>query len=256
MILLLDLGNSRGKWVCKKSGQEVTSGVFPINPANNFLAHFLGFLKGLPELPKTLLVSSVLGKQFNASFAQSVTRHFALEIYFVRVERHFLGVSAGYQNLQNLGVDRWLAMLAVFNHAQYGKQSSAIISAGTAMTVDYVDRSGEHVGGLILPGLYLMYSALGDKINNLDGKLAADDRLLPRNWKPGDDTLDCINNGFSALLKAFLVEIADPQDHSVENIIITGGNAQVLHKFIPRAVFTKNLVLEGLNLYAHTKGLN
>jgi type III pantothenate kinase len=61
---------------------------------------------------------------------------------------------------EQVGIDRLLNAVAA-NTRRHGK-AAAIVDAGSAVTVDYVDRSGVFRGGAIFPGLRLMAKALHD----------------------------------------------------------------------------------------------
>ena len=56
-----------------------------------------------------------------------------------------------------MGADRWHAMLAGWVRC---KASFAVVDAGSAVTVDYVNAGGRHLGGYILPGLQMMRRSL------------------------------------------------------------------------------------------------
>jgi len=67
------------------------------------------------------------------------------------------GVSNGYRNPGQLGVDRWCALLAA---RALTPGAAVVVMAGTATTVDALDAAGHFRGGLILPGQQLMLRAL------------------------------------------------------------------------------------------------
>lgn len=56
-----------------------------------------------------------------------------------------------------VGADRLLAALAAFDRSQ---EACVVIDAGTAVTVDFVDRMGVFQGGVIAPGLGAMLEAM------------------------------------------------------------------------------------------------
>jgi type III pantothenate kinase len=67
------------------------------------------------------------------------------------------GIVSGYRDPGQIGVDRLLAMVAVrARHAG----TFCVVDAGTAVTIDVVDASGVHAGGVILPGIDLARAAL------------------------------------------------------------------------------------------------
>jgi type III pantothenate kinase len=64
----------------------------------------------------------------------------------------------GYRDPGQLGADRWHAMLAA--RAAHPGRALVIVNAGTATTVDCVDAGGRFVGGVIAPGVALMFESL------------------------------------------------------------------------------------------------
>ncbi len=246
----MDLGNTRLKWGYKSEKGDWANGAFSLNPQVAFeseLNHLLMLNK-----PSMVLISSVVSRDVNAVIKGCVQDKFGVELHFIKAEREFLGVTAAYQNLDNLGVDRWLALLVAHNSSLGSK---IILSAGTALTVDYLCGIGKHLGGLILPGFASMQEALFKKAGNIDQNALT----LPQNWRPGCDTLDCIENGFSALFSSLFKEVINPKNELVEKldtakIIITGGNADLIQHFVPQAFLHKYIVLEGMWLYANEKG--
>jgi type III pantothenate kinase len=62
-----------------------------------------------------------------------------------------------YPDPSRLGVDRWLVMLGALG---LGNGGALIVDAGTAVTYDLLLPGGDHLGGLILPGIEMMRVAL------------------------------------------------------------------------------------------------
>ncbi len=56
----------------------------------------------------------------------------------------------------DLGIDRWLQVLAVATQAH---ENYCVISCGTALTIDLA-QGQQHLGGFILPNLYLQRYSL------------------------------------------------------------------------------------------------
>ena len=80
----------------------------------------------------------------------------AIEIEFsdvtvVRSLSHFGSLTIAYKEPLDLGSDRFLAMLGAIKH--FSNRNLLIIDVGSAITIDIINDSGEHQGGLIMPGL-------------------------------------------------------------------------------------------------------
>ena len=74
-------------------------------------------------------------------------------------------VRNGYEDIAQLGVDRWAAIVGAYTH--FGS-AVCIVDAGTAVTVDLVRDGGRHLGGLIVPGLQLMRSSLEQDTEDIE----------------------------------------------------------------------------------------
>jgi type III pantothenate kinase len=152
MKLLVDIGNSRVKWA--------------FGTADHFVAHgdaLLGDSSGLrpllesPWVPDAIRIANVAGPEAGARLAASLEERFGITPVFASSIATGAGVRNGYTVAAQLGVDRWLAMCAAFANSRV---PLCVADAGTATTIDIVAGNGDHQGGLILPGIELMQSAL------------------------------------------------------------------------------------------------
>lgn len=126
-----------------------------------------------------------------------------------------------------LGIDRALAVLG--GGILFG-WPILVIDAGTALTFTGGDRDQCLVGGAILPGLGLQFSALAQKTAALPQINFP--QYLPQRW--ARDTPGAIQSG---IIYAILAGIRDfvatwLQDFPQSHIIITGGDAQILLKLL------------------------
>lgn len=126
-----------------------------------------------------------------------------------------------YAEPMRLGVDRFLAMLAVL---QRGDGPWLIVSVGSAMTVDLLDVDGRHHGGLIAPTPTHMREALAQRFPVLD---------LPVGHTVdfADDTNDAIASGTAAAALG-LIEHSLRTAHARlgvrPTLLLTGGAAETL----------------------------
>ncbi|KAF7275239.1 hypothetical protein GWI33_012052, partial [Rhynchophorus ferrugineus] len=99
-------------------------------------------------------ISSVLDEATNLRIRQ-ILSHLNAPVYFAKVHAEYARLITGYDIPQQLGIDRWLQVLAMTRQpAQY-----CIIGCGTALTIDLLDEY-KHLGGYILPSLYLQRDSL------------------------------------------------------------------------------------------------
>ncbi|HXR51416.1 MAG TPA: type III pantothenate kinase, partial [Steroidobacteraceae bacterium] len=143
--LLLDAGNSRIKWALVREGR-----LGPLQAAEVGDADALGeWLERAPEIER-VLASSVAGPEVERALGNALRRGGAPAAEFMQSSARAAGVSNGYRNPQQLGVDRWVGAVAAWNLAGCYRTVCAI-SIGTALTIDVVDHDGVHRGGLIAP---------------------------------------------------------------------------------------------------------
>tara|TARA_R110001592_G_C13182547_1_gene751102 strand:+ start:5276 stop:6016 length:741 start_codon:yes stop_codon:yes gene_type:complete len=237
VILLVDIGNTRIKWRCLNSKHEKICG-------GGFLSKLatLEFLKDLLQVYsiKSMYLSNV-GQETVLTIFKEYSEKNEIKLNLVESQKSMCGLMFAYQEIERLGVDRCLAMIGA-----YDKRSVMVVDAGSAITVDYVNVKGEHVGGYILPGYEMSRSALLGKTAKVGvmASLGSDE--------PGTNTESCVNNGFAMLYKSFLdgcMVFAKKID--VNRFVLTGGDAQ---KFAPLSSeyieCYENLVLDGLQKYS------
>lgn len=151
-------------------------------------------------------------------------------------------VKCAYPQFQNLGIDRWLGVVAC--HYLYPNRHCVVVDSGTASKVDVVTKSGEHLGGWILPGLDMMIDSL---VSNTQKVFSDSESLfLP---ELGTNTPNAVKNGaLIATLGAVEAGIAQLDcDGDEIQVIFAGGYGELLQlHFAKPSVFIDDLVLKGL----------
>jgi type III pantothenate kinase len=154
-MLLIDIGNSR-----IKAGFLNAVGIQLLPPCawreQQLDTAWSGLLPGLARVDR-VVVSNVGGATIADSLIQWLAEHWQVTPHFARVLPDFGGMRTRYEYPEKLGIDRWLAALAGF---RMSKRAVCVVDAGTALTADVVNARGEHLGGLIAPGLALMARSL------------------------------------------------------------------------------------------------
>ena len=273
MKLLLDVGNSRVKWAFVSAGVWVAHGEAAHEDEANLRPLFAA-----RHAPDDIRLANVAGASTGLRLAARLEESFQVVPIFARSARQGAGVENGYADAAQLGVDRWLAICAAYHRYQ---AAVCVVDAGTATTIDVVSASGEHRGGLILPGLRLMESALMRGTSDLAQHRAASDRRtegqIPTGT-PGDpeapvltlghDTAAAIRYGAlqatTSLVWTCLEEFSG-RGSSVTNfptVLVTGGAASLLEAALVKKAGVRGplapsgiriehrpqLVLEGLAL--------
>jgi type III pantothenate kinase len=102
-------------------------------------------------------VANVGGAVIAAAFSRYCHDHWQRAPEFLVAERTAFGLSNGYRQPAQLGIDRWLALLGAFS---LGDSPACVVDCGSALTIDLLADQGRHLGGVILPGLGMMRHAL------------------------------------------------------------------------------------------------
>ena len=158
-----------------------------------------------------------------------------------RTAPRFGALRNAYDEPAQLGVDRWLAMIAAWQHS---KGAFAVADCGSALTVDLVAADGRHLGGYIGPGYQALLAALDAETA---GVRAAPS--VPEGTRPGCATGPAARSG-ALLMLAGIVERA--RNHLPEKgapLYLTGGDAPMLLPCLEKGdsvVVKEGLVLDGL----------
>jgi len=259
MTLTIDIGNTRVKWVLFQDEAVIDNGVFGYT-LDTFKDCFIRAAISLEGAE--LVISNVAGNKIEESLTGILETSGCKNYMYVQTQIEQCGVTNAYSDFSRLGVDRWLAMIAGFNHEKRAEgESVCIIDCGTAMTLDIVDGGGHHLGGLITPGYRLMRSVLIQKTNNIKGIDTNPDVASMGLAKTTDDA---VRQGCVQLLVGGLSDMLSRYSENKKNemcCIVTGGDADwVTNLLRVEAMHEPMLVNLGLchvfraSLKAETKG--
>ena len=155
MILVIDVGNTRLKWAWLTSTGLSDQQAVVHRDAKPGIWTTAPFESG--QRPSRVLVSNVAGPVMAKMLTRLTKKMFRVDIEFVTAAREFHGLTSGYLDPSLLGADRWLALIGAWTRV---RTALCVVDAGTAVKVDSVDSSGQHLGGLIAPGIHMMREAL------------------------------------------------------------------------------------------------
>ncbi len=232
MILCLDAGNSR-----LKCGLFDGSG-WRMQGAVNYQA-FDDLIGELPEKPTSILACNVAGEAVRLRI-KALANSLAIPLDWFISSATSCGVTNSYDAPEQLGADRWAALIGA---RALHSGPSVVAMAGTATTIDILDGNGVFRGGLILPGLALMRTALAHNTADLPNA-TGQFRSQPTNT---DDAI--ISGAIHATLGAIERLLATLGDDRL--CLLSGGAAAELapHLGVPHRLIN-NLVLEGLARYS------
>lgn len=252
MNLLVDIGNSRIKWLLHDSdnNQFYAAGATLYNKVDLqilFDEHW-GDLK----IPSKVLVANVAGLPIEENLNAWVTKIWQLKTEYAQTGISSHGVHNAYSDPSELGVDRWMSMIAAWHKFQSHKKAICIIDCGTATTMDGISKTGQHIGGVIFPGYTLMQKAL---IQNTSGINVTTTRKTIPSDTFYNTTKQGINSGCALATIATIDKLAElMKEHYGEQTIhlITGGNAQFfIDQLRDKFEYEPDLVLHGLAIFAN-----
>ena len=171
-------------------------------------------------------------------------------LHFAQVQRTWKGLRNGYCQPHQLGIDRWLAMIA--GYVEFPRKALLIVDAGSALTLDAVNAQGEHLGGYIVAGAARLAGALHD-IPTL-AEYAEEERFSePQKHYShshfGQSTAECLDFGLQMMLCAFIERSLDALRTSAK-VLLCGGDAPWLQAGLSIPVHHHpHLVLQGLYEY-------
>ena len=155
------------------------------------------------------------------------------------------GIRSGYRNPAQLGVDRLLAMVAARARCS---GPLCVVDAGSAVTVDFVDAEGQHLGGFILPGQRLARECL------LARTSIPDQAEVERGARLGRDTATAVAMGALQAVAGIIERFVCGRDALFAHgatVFLGGGDAGDLAPLMPvPCEQVEHLVLSGLAVVA------
>ena len=255
MHLLFEIGNSRVKWAsCEERSLIDAAHASLSEDWQSRLNHWLDERAdaGVATWQKVYW-ASVSGEGVNARLQSLIQSRLGCELNRIVAQAELLGLRNGYDDFAQLGVDRWLAMLAAWSQ-QSGEKNGplCVVDAGTATTIDLIDPQGQHLGGLILPGFQLAQNMLEKQTAKIGLSEAPDKANFPF-W--ATNTREAVTGGIRHATLALIEKALNSQDQEI-SLILTGGGAPALldlatdrlARSTTHVTIRPNLVLEGLAL--------
>lgn len=238
MKLMFDCGNSRLKWMSVAHGGDIVARGVASGSLDVAIAELARSVTGVDAVHAAV----VSGAHASAALAEAVSRAFGLQATFSASLPSFRGLRNGYDIPGSLGVDRWLAMIGA---RLLCGGPIIVVDAGTAMTIDVVTDSGEHLGGYVVPGLQAQCLSLSERSSAIG---VVDAQKPDRAW--GRRTSDGVANGVAGSLAA-LVDSSQRELHRLTgrygNVVLSGGDARTLSRLLTASHFVdEDLVFRGL----------
>ena len=237
--LLIDLGNTNLKWALFQSPELTPAGRLHYRGLD--LPRALDMLWACLPAPAGVFVASVGNVAIKQKIADWVRDRWEQALVEVRSSKQSCGVVNAYVDPGRLGVDRWLCLIAVHRQTRV---PACIVDCGSAVTIDGLDADGQHLGGLILPGLDMMRDAL---LRNTQIRVAAPSRSLDLLARDTESAVAAGGVFACAGLVELVVRRIALQCDRVPEIVLTGGDGTKLQSVLDReARYEPDLVLQGL----------
>src|ERR1700682_402707 len=224
MILVIDVGNTRLKWAWLTSTGLWDQQAIVHREAKPGIWTAALFESG--QRPIRVLVSNVAGPAMAKTLTQLSKKMFHVNVEFITAAQEYHGLTNGYLDPSLLGADRWLALIGAWTLA---RSALCVVDAGTAVKVDSVDSNGQHLGGLIAPGIHMMREALLSNTSDI-AKAAFNSTASLAGVLP-NTTITAVSRGAVFALAGMAdraAEVIEQSTGSTPKLFITGGDASMI----------------------------
>jgi type III pantothenate kinase len=235
-IVAIDAGNSRIKWGLHDGRAWLDKGIL----ATADVAWLSDAAEEWPANSRIVL-SNVAGASVGERIVTALAGRHA-NVVKLRASAEACGVRNAYERPEQLGADRWAALIGARGQVD---GACLVICAGTATTIDWLDARGEFRGGVILPGFDLMRTSLAQNTAQLplaEGLYC----VTPRNTADAIVS-GCLHAQAGAIDRMYSFIEAEPG----AVCLLTGGSAAGLAPHLhPPVRLVDGLILDGLVRFA------
>ena len=170
---------------------------------------------------------------------QSNLRHFILLNTNTRVP-----IMNAYTTPATLGADRLATVVAA--HALNPEKNSLVVSAGTCITYNFIQKNKAYRGGAISPGLHMRLKAMRQFTDNLP-EVSAEGELILLGYDTATGMRSGAIFGMAAEIDGMVARFE--AQYPDFNAILTGGDAPLFADKLKSKIFADpDLLLTGLNL--------
>jgi len=239
--LLIDLGNSRVKWGTSKNDDWFEGQPFENNGTQT------DFSAWRDLKPASIYVSNSSGDSCYQTLCDWCLGIWSVFPQTLEAQIEQAGIKNGYRDPNQLGVDRWLAMIAA---RQIYSSAFVVVDCGTAVTVDSVSKNGQFLGGVISIGSGTMISALKAKAPHLSSGAMNYSGVLNL------DTQNAIDSGAFIFVAGGIERALKEVESTLGSgfsVVMTGGSAPAIAPLIDWSVDVQpDLVLRGIQVVIAT----
>jgi type III pantothenate kinase len=242
MILLVDVGNTRIKWVGSDEG-----GLGKVGTAIHArrIEDLLDELWSQEPVPMQVWVASVAGPALDTQLAAWLQRRWNLTPRYLIPEAAQCGVRNGYLYPERLGADRWAGVIAA--RQAVPDRAVCVVDCGSAITIDALDSNGLYRGGVILPGIAMMRRSLSRDTGLLPSVTRDELSVFGRDTETGIAAGTLL--GAAGMIEHLFARMA--RELSGLELILTGGDASLVGAHLSSSfTLEPDLVLFGLHKVA------
>jgi type III pantothenate kinase len=242
MNLLIDSGNSFIKWVLAND----ESSIIESSCSSKEVLSLHNIWKSY-DAPARVIVSNVAGESIASEIKKVVNTLWHLDAEFLVSSQSCCGLTNSYHKPEQLGIDRWMAMVAAYHMSQ---SPVIVIDCGTAITIDLVNEKGFFLGGVIMPGINTAFQSLSadtDAVEDIKDTVAVVSVTT-------QSTEAAVQAGVLFGLAGGIEKVVKEQVFMIETeacIYITGGDAARVTPLLKTSTILQvDLVLQGLRVFA------
>jgi type III pantothenate kinase len=229
---VIDIGNTRVKLGSFEKGKLVSVSYFEAEPVRNFYQNLTQ-----PSLGNCILSSVTPVPDHVVNYIRGKSRTFVL-----LSDKTPLPIKNKYKTPDTLGNDR--LALAVGARYLYPEKPCLVISAGTCITYNLIDKKGNFLGGAISPGLQMRFRAMHEFTAKLP-LISPPEKVNPIGGNTEEAMSAGVIHGIAGEIERFTA--LAKQQYADICIILSGGDSQYLaDKIETEADVVADLALFGL----------
>ena len=248
MLLTIDIGNT-----------SISLGVFKENTLINKSS--FSYIKNMPveyftKIFKVILknkditecaISSVVD-ELTDIVSKSIEKIYNIKPFVINFDTNFGDMKISSRHPEKIGMDRISNACAV--KKLYASKPAIVVDIGTATTFDIINKKGNFIGGIIIPGLNTQLKSLADNTSKLPSIDLNDIKKVTKiiNTDTQKAILSGVVKGHAHAIEG-LLEDCKKELKCKPIVIATGGNAKLVSKYAKENLFDEinsNLTLEGL----------
>lgn len=226
-LLFLDCGNSQAKWAWVANSEILATFHVPYT----HLSLLSKFSRNCANISQAY-GSAVCDKKNVKRVSQSVS----VPVKWFYSEKTACGIYNHYLNIKEHGSDRWFNAIGARHFTSSG---CLIVSCGTAVTIDALTTDNHYLGGNILPGFKLMRQSLALNTANLNRPIG---RVYPFSTNTSNAIVSGIIMAIVGAIKLTYEQLQQREQTESVDVILTGGNANIVFKHLSDKLNTQNQI--------------